>query len=177
MSRFDIIAEGITKTRLVGGEIWECGCFIGDFAAAMLPFIEKRTLRLFDTFEGMPVAGPNDQHQVGSMRAELGRVAQRFQPWEQVIIHVGRMPVTFGGMEDRVISVVNLDVDNEQCARECLPWLYTHVHAGGYLVIDDYNCPACRGLKAAVDEFMRDKPEQLVQLGEGGAAQAHFIKL
>ncbi len=177
MSRFTIIETAISRTSAMGGEIWECGCFEGDFAAAMLPFIERRKLRLFDTFEGMPVSGPNDQHAVGAMKADLSKVCDRFEPWTQVAIHVGRMPETFAGLEGKTISLANLDVDNEQCARECLPWLYQHIHPGGYLVIDDYNCGACRGLKDAVDEFMRDKPERLVQLAEQGASQAHFIKL
>ncbi len=177
MSRFTIIEEAIVKTRATGGEVWECGCFLGDFAAEMLPFMERRTLRLFDTFGGMPTSGPNDRHAVGAMKAELSEVCERFEPWTHVAIHVGRMPATFAGLEEKSISVVNLDVDNEECARECLPWLYQHLHVGGYLVIDDYNCSACQGLKAAVDEFMRDKPERLIQLDEKGASQAHFIKL
>lgn len=177
MSRFDIIREGIIQTRPAGGEIWECGCFNGDFAVEMLPFLEGRILRLFDTFEGMPTAGPNDKHQVGAMKADLKRVATTFAPWQRVAIHMGRMPETFAGLEEKPISVVNLDVDNEQCARECLPWLYDHLMPGGYLAIDDYGCSACLGLKDAVDQFLLDKPEKLVRLGENGASQAHFVKL
>lgn len=177
MSRFDIIAEGIAKTRVVGGEIWECGCHKGDFAVEMLPHLGQRNLRLFDTFEGMPYAGPNDGHPVGSMRADQAGVQALFARWPQVTIHPGIMPATFAGLEEKRISLVNLDVDNEQCVRECLPWLYEHVHPGGYLVIDDYNDGACHGCKLAVNDFLRDKPEQLSHSYEPYCAQAYFIKL
>ncbi len=177
MSRFNVFVHAILHTAPTKGEIWECGCHQGDFAADMLRLVGERTMRLFDTFEGMPVSGPNDVHLVGAMKADEQAVRDRFKGSPQVVIHTGRMPATFQGLEEALISVVNLDVDNEQCARECLPWLYEHIQPGGYLVIDDYNCSACRGLKAAVDEFMRDKPERLVQLDEQGASQAHFIKL
>lgn len=174
MSRFTIIEETMARTT---GEVWECGCFNGDFAATMLPFLGRRILRLFDTFEGMPASGPNDRHAVGAMRADLSLVCARFELWTQVAIHVGRMPGTFTGLEEKRISVVNLDVDNEQCIRECLPWLYERLEPGGCLAIDDYNCSACPGARQAVDEFMRDKPERLIPLDEQGASQAHFIKL
>ncbi len=101
MSRFDIIRDGMANTT---GEVWECGCHKGDFAAEMLPFLGTRTLRLFDTFEGMPVAGPNDVHQVGSMKADLQTVCDRFAPWNRVAIHMGRMPETFAGLEDKVFE-------------------------------------------------------------------------
>lgn len=181
MSRFSIVEEAIIGTRFQGGEIWECGCFEGDFAALMLPFIERRTLRLFDTFEGMPVAGLNDVHQVGAMKADHERVLAKFRPWPSVDVRKGRMPATFAGLEQAKISVVNLDVDNEECVEQCLPWLYNHVLPGGYIVIDDYNCSSCPGAKLAVDEFMLDKPERLTSYHEPGyygvVPQAYFQKL
>ncbi len=176
MSRFDTIQYAICKTVAMNGEIWECGCFEGDLATAMIPFIGGRTFRLFDTFDGMPACGPNDHHKIGSMKADRTRVFEKFRSNEQVIIHAGRMPATFAGLEGTVISVANLDVDNEECVRECLPWLYRHIHPGGYLFIDDYNCGSCPGAKIATNEFMSDKPEELIHSYEQHSPQAYLIK-
>lgn len=185
MPREDAIMRGIAATEPQGGEIWECGVFRGDLIEWMLlpPWsdsplkldVSHRQLRLFDTFTGQPFSGPHDVHLVGSMNeTDQATVIARFAPFPNVTIHPGIMPATFAGLEDRLISVVNIDVDNHDSVRDCLTFLYPRVHAGGYIILDDYGCPNCPGAKVATDAFMADKPEHLVV---GPGPQAHFIKL
>lgn len=157
-NRLDIFREAIKATT---GEIWECGCYRGDFAAQLIKLASHRTVRLFDTFEGMPHSGARDVHKVGSMNASYCEVCDRFKDCWHVSVYRGLMPQSFAGLETCKISVVNLDVDNEQSVRECLPWLYERLEVGGYLMFDDYNCNDCKGAHIAVDEFLRDKPEQI----------------
>ncbi len=176
MSRFDPVQSALQAN--LAGEIWECGCAKGDFAHEMLPLLLGRTLRLFDTFKGMPFSGPFDHHQVGSMNdSDYETVRQRFQHVPNVLIHQGTMPDTFAGLEDRVIAAANIDVDNYDSVKACLEFVYPRMVVGGTVFLDDYNCGDCPGAKRATHEFLADKPEELILLAESGAAQARFVKL
>lgn len=173
-NRWDIIAASIFSTT---EEIWECGCFEGDIAKQMAEYADpRRVIRVFDTFAGQPFAGGNDFHKVGSMKSDEDSVVKRLAQFPNVHIRKGVMPETFAGLEDSVISVVNIDVDNERSVRECLEWLYPRVHSGGCIIIDDYNCSACPGAKMAVDAFMAAHPEEALRAPGGPVAQAYFIK-
>jgi len=175
MSREVAISLGIESTQSFNGEIWECGTFRGDMAAHMSGCAQDRTIRLFDTFNGQPYSGPHDIHKVGSMNGTSYQlVEERFESRPNIKIHSGIMPFTFSGLEDSVISVVNIDVDNHDSVRDCLTFVYPRVHPGGYIVLDDYGCPDCPGAKKATDEFLADKPERLV--GHMNP-QAYFVKI
>ncbi len=173
-SRWTVIADAISATT---GEVWECGCFEGELAQRMAEHATPpRPIRVFDTFAGQPFAGDNDHHKVGTMKGDEGVARARLAPFSNVTIYKGIMPDTFAGLEDSVISVVIIDVDNEQSVRECLEWLYPRVHSGGYIIIDDYNCGHCPGAKLATDAFMAAHPEETLHSHGGPVAQAYFIK-
>lgn len=161
------------------GEYWECGTFRGEGAIyvkeTMVKHDDHRIMRLFDTFSGQPASGPYDTHQVGSMAGTSQEVVETlFAPHSGIHIHQGIMPATFAGLEGAVISVANIDVDNHDAVKACLEFVYPRVLAGGFIVIDDYGCPACPGAKKATDDFLADKPESL---GSYASPQHHFIKL
>ncbi len=178
MSRLAILSSFMDATTGQGGEYWECGTFRGDAALYVKErMIGPRTMRLFDTFCGQPTSGPHDIHKVGSMaETSYDLVSGLFSGHANVYIHQGIMPATFAGLEDSVISVANIDVDNHDAVRDCLAFIYPRVPPGGYIVLDDYNCPACPGAKKATNDFLSDKPEQLVTNGPFNP-QAYFIKL
>lgn len=165
-----IIRDAMNATT---GEVWECGVYSGDTAHWMAGHAPLRTLRLFDTFSGMPISGPHDSHQVGVMRADEQAVRNRFSGFPNVHFHVGTMPTTFVGLEKSRIAVANIDVDQYESIKECLEFVYPRMISGGYMILDDYNCPDCPGAKRAVDEFMVGKSEELVTTG---GAQPYFIK-
>jgi hypothetical protein len=41
--------------------------------------------------------------------------------------------------------------------------------AGGIILLDDYGFASCPGVTKAIDQFMVDKPEPIVNLASGGA--------
>ncbi len=174
MSHFEILHKAVHSTK---GEIWECGVFRGDTAEQLAITAPGRTLRLFDTFTGMPVSGPHDIHEVGSFsNTSEVFVREKMAPYLGVRFHVGRMPETFAGLEDSQIGVINIDVDQYESVRACLEFAYPRVAQGGYIVLDDYNCKNCPGAKKAVDEFMMGKPEVLLTSEDNNNPQAYFIK-
>lgn len=179
MSRIQALCSFMTATSTQSGEYWECGTFRGECAIEVKRHMvdSPRTMRLFDTFCGQPASGPHDIHKVGSMAGTSRQVVEDlFAGQPNVTIHEGVMPATFVGLEDSVISVANIDVDNHDAVRDCLAFIYPRVPPGGYIVLDDYNCPACPGAKKATNDFLSDKPEQLVTNGPFNP-QAYFIKL
>lgn len=156
------------------GEFWECGVYKGGTAMLLERVIARSgngaTLRLFDTFEGLPDAdAARDFHRRGefadtSREAVAARVAADF-----VRIHPGRIPDTFAGLEDRRIAFAHVDVDLYQSVLDCCRFVYPRLSAGGVMVVDDYGLRFCPGARKAVDEYFRDKPEEVLALPTGQA--------
>jgi len=169
-SHLDIIRTAIDSTS---GEIWECGVYSGDTAHWMAGHAPLRTLRLFDTFSGMPISGPHDSHKVGVMWVDEQAVRARFTGFPNTSFHPGIIPVTFSGFEAAQVGVTNIDVDQYDSVKACLEFIYPRMEKGGYIILDDYNCPDCPGAKLATDEFMVGKPERLVKDGD---CQPYLIK-
>lgn len=168
----------VTIQRALGapqGEVWECGVFRGETAKWIRDYMGPcRTLRLFDTFTGLPVSGVHDKHPIGAMNGTSeALVRERFAGDVNTHFHVGVMPETFAGLENSVISIINIDVDQYDSVKACLEFAYPRVIPGGYVLLDDYACGDCPGAKLAVDQFMADKPEKLVL---ADTAQPYFIK-
>lgn len=173
--------EAIGLTNHLDGEVWECGVFEGETALLVKRVLDEakslRTLRLFDTFAGLPVSGPHDIHKVGAMRASEVLVRDRFKDKDRVVFEVGVMPATFSHLGDARISVANIDVDQYESVLACLSFIYPRTQPGGYLFLDDYNCRACPGAHRAVDEFMVGKPEKLVTSSCISSPKAWVVKV
>ncbi len=177
--RREVLGHILTDTAHLNGEVWECGAFRGGTALGMRIHLDTqrhpRYLRVFDTFAGMPLSGEHDIHQIGSFsETTYAGVRALFEDDDQVSIHQGVMPATFAGLEASEISVAHIDVDQYESVLECLRFVYPRIQPGGYVVLDDYNCPGCPGAKRAVEEFMADKGLPLLQTR--GTPQAFFTK-
>lgn len=176
MNRENLLISFMGSTEPYSGEYWECGTFQGDCVHVVRSAYDnsERTFRLFDTFSGQPFSGPFDVHQVGSMNeTSYDLVYDKFSGFKNVFIHSGVIPNTFSGLENSNISVVNIDVDNYDSVKACLEFVYPRVHPGGCIMLDDYGCGDCPGAKIATDNFLLDKPEQLIHTG---SERVYFIK-
>lgn len=146
-------------TTLPAKAVWyECGVYKGGSALLLAEVIRRSErpipLRLFDTFCGMPFAGPLDTHQPGEFAdTSLEAVAAKFVGYHDVRFHVGVMPYTFEKCSADVIGLAFLDVDQERSMRECLEFIWPRMIPGGIVVIDDYGWKNCQGVKPVVDEF------------------------
>ena len=161
------------------GEFWECGVYKGGTAMLLERVLAESgkpaTLRLFDTFEGLPDADPSrDFHRRGEF-ADTSRAAVAARlTGDFVRIHEGRIPETFAGLEDCRIAFAHVDVDLYQSVLDCCHFIYPRLTAGGVMLFDDYGLRFCPGARKAVDEYFRDKPEVVLALP---TAQALVIKL
>lgn len=174
VERLHLIRLALEATESLDGEVWECGAFNGGTGLFMAAHTIDPVL-IFDTFEGLPFSGSHDIHLVGAMKVNYDTVAARFVDVSHARIIRGIMPATFAGLESSRIRLAHIDVDQYESVRDILSFVYPRVPVGGYIIIDDYNCRSCPGARKAVDEYLVDKPEQLIAPG-GQNPQAYFIK-
>lgn len=172
--RLEVIEKALIDTKSFGGEIWECGAYKGGTALFMAAYTSDPILA-FDTFEGLPVSGVHDVHPVGAMKADYQAATACLADIPNIRVISGVMPATFTGLEDSHIRLAHIDVDQYESIKAVVEFVYPRVVAGGYIVIDDYNCNSCPGARKAIDEFMVGKPEMLITPG-GQNPQAYFVK-
>lgn len=166
------------QARHLTGEFWECGVYKGGTAiilADILRAAPDKTLRLFDTFSGMPETDPDkDYHRKGDFAdTSLASVKQRLDDKDNIEFHQGFIPDTFQGLEHEKLAFAHIDVDIYQSVLDCCEFIYPRLVSGGFMLFDDYGFPSCPGARAAVDSFFADKIEVPLVLSTG---QAFVIK-
>ena len=126
---------------------------------------EKKSLHLFDTFEGLPGLTKHDskkQFNKGEYSAQLEMVKKSLKMYPRVFFYKGYFPATSGPVSDKKFSFVHLDVDIYESTLSCLTFFYPRMSRGGVIVSHDY--PDAVGVKKAFDEFFQDKLEIIVEL-------------
>ena len=188
----------------IPGVIVECGVAngaqVGMMARAVLDAGDARYFHLFDSFEGIPMAGPQDesqpgigapQHDVNAPLAErlvssgisacsAEQVASNLKAWGCK----GDFQYNVGWFQDTLpnfrslepIALLRLDGDLYESTACCLRYLYPLVVSGGLIVIDDYALPGCA---TAVNEYLSDhQPDVRIHTEDvgGGAIIATWTK-
>jgi len=181
-----VLGEGIP------GALVECGVFAGAQVAVMAQAAidhgeTERQVHLFDSFEGIPEAGPQDDEQPGigpidkSLRhgrmvssgvavCSLQSVQRNMEtfgiPGEMLVWHKGWFQDTVPEWRDDPIALLRLDGDLYESTLVCLEHLYPSLSPGGVLIVDDYTLGGC--FKAVLDYFGKDMPcFTEVPLGDG----------
>lgn len=184
-SRFETVcnsyklAAHANREKLPGAFV-ECGVAHGSQVAAMayasMVTGSRREYWLFDSYCGIPLAGPKDDCQPGIGRIKhdvslterqrlrtsgagqsrtLPRVMANFRMWG---IPTDTMHFVKGWFQDTLpktdtgaIAILRLDGDLYESTIVAFRYLYKHVVPGGFVIIDDY---ALKGCRTAVHEFM-----------------------
>lgn len=159
----------LTRSRQsLPGAVAEIGVYRGGSARLLAAAKGEAPLHLFDTFQGMPEAdGRHDGRFAAGQLADtsLAAVQQKLSPWTNVHFHAGLFPGSAQGEPAGLrYKLVHIDVDLRSSNLAALEFFYPRMVSGGAIVIHDYNANSVPGTKAAVDEFMRDKPELMVEL-------------
>lgn len=156
----------LTKaTEKLKGDIAEVGTFEGASAKIICLAKGKRMLHIFDTFQGLPNPGDNDDRILskGMFSATLSQVKQYLRGYKNIHFYKGVFPSeTSRFVKKRNFSFVNLDLDLYEGTRDSLRFFYPRMTAGGVLLCHDYSLFS--GVKRAVDEFFRDKNEPVIEL-------------
>lgn len=135
------------------GALVEVGVYKGGSAAVLYEVAQQqgRELYLYDSFEGMPVHGPLDQHRVGEFADTSAEDVQALFP--EAIVCAGIFPASL--MEMGPVAFVHADADQYQTTFDiCHKFSQTMV-AGGAMLFDDYG--VLNGCRVAVDECFPDR--------------------
>jgi len=158
----------------IPGDFVECGVARGAQIAVMgyacQQYQCEKKIHLFDSFQGIPLAGPNDASQPGirgpikhNVNVPLEQllvssgvdvfsvsyVKNNMKRWgvepHRLVYHEGWFQNTLPTDADKIeqICVLRLDGDLYESTKVCLEYLYPKIVPGGYLIIDDYALPGC----------------------------------
>jgi O-methyltransferase len=158
----------------VEGDFFECGVFKGGSASFIAQIMEGsgKTLRLFDTFSGMPKCDPTRDpvHIEGDFAdVAIDEVRALVGHEDFVAFHQGTIPATFAELDACRIAFAHVDVDIYRSVLDCCEFIYPRLAHGGVIVFDDYGHVSCIGARQAVDEYFADKPERPIPLYTGQA--------
>lgn len=130
------------------GAVAEIGVYQGGTAWRLMQVCRRqgRTLHLFDTFAGLPVADAIDPHGIGAFAGNEAGVRAALP---DAIFHVGVFPDTLPA-DLGPLAFVHVDCDQYRSVRACIEHLWPRLVPGGVMWFDDYG--ELPGAKAAVDE-------------------------
>jgi O-methyltransferase len=170
----------IRLTSNVRGDTAECGVYKGCSSYAILESnshsLFPRWHHVFDSFEGL--SSPSDKDgdaywTFGDLSIDEAVVKQNLADFNKLSLYKGWIPSRFAEVSDRWFSFIHVDVDLYQPTLDSLAFFYDRLSDGGIFLCDDYGFDTCPGATAAVDEFLRPKPEKIIALPDGGG---FFIK-
>jgi hypothetical protein len=165
--------------RSLEGSTAECGVFKGISSAMICETLRDTYGRHdqhfgFDSFAGLPETGPNDANwKRGDLQEPIDTAQRILAEFPFVTLVPGWLPETLALAAGRRFRLVHIDVDIEQTTRECLEFFYPRSAPGAVFIFDDYGSTLCPGARMAVDSFLINKPEPLMELTTG---QAVFLK-
>ncbi|CAM8360404.1 Macrocin-O-methyltransferase [Candidatus Methylopumilus universalis] len=157
------------KTNHLKADIAELGSYSGG-SALILAWANKskRTIHLFDTFEGIPeITEGIDKINIGDVKgSSFNKVKEFLSEFINLIsFHKGFFPETTKTLQiNQKFSLVNLDADTYKSTLSGLNYFYPRLLSRGILICHDYQSKSCPGVKKAIDEFFYDKPETLIEL-------------
>jgi O-methyltransferase len=144
----------------VPGAFVDCGCFNGGSSVMMSSGAPSREVWAFDSFEGLPEAGPRDPDGAGDLIGELvaseGKVREAFSRFafpERLHVVKGWFAETFPEVAPAIkqVAIVHADGDWYESVRLTLETFEPKVSPGGFVVIDDYGF--WEGAKEATHEY------------------------
>jgi O-methyltransferase len=144
----------------VPGDLVDCGTFNGGSTVMLSTGAPDREVWAFDSFAGLPEAGPRDPARAhdwtGELRASEDKVREAFERFASPArLHIvkGWFHESFPQAAPNIgeVAVLHADGDWYESVRLTLETFEPKVRAGGFVVIDDYG--AWEGAKEATDEY------------------------
>ena len=168
------IASIVLSMSKIEGDIAEVGVANGATAKIISYFKNNKKLHLFDTFDGIPFVGREDDKSIsaGDCKSSLEFVKENLKGEKNIEFYKGIFPDTGDKIKNNRFSFVHLDVDIYETTKKSLEFFYDKMNKGGIILSHDYS--QYKGVKQAFDEFFKDKPEAVVALCE---SQCFVVKL
>lgn len=160
--------DSVKKTRRLPGDIAELGVYSGGSAKLICETKGGKSLHLFDTFSGLP-ANDYSINKISSGETKggsLSEVKDYLAKYDNVFFYKGIFPASAVELKNQSprFSLVHLDADIYETTLDGLKFFYPLMSKNGIFLIHDYRAEHLPGVKKAVSEFLKDKPEKIIEL-------------
>lgn len=169
-----LLREFVRFVSNVEGCLAECGSYEGASAWFMANELPGESFYIFDSFDGLSPPETEDKlsgggcfWQVGDMRAPETAIARNLSEFRNIYFMKGWIPERFPEVAEKAFRFVHIDVDLYSPTLESISFFYPRMSRGGVILLDDYGFLSCPGATKAVDEFMLDKPERVLNMPTG----------
>jgi O-methyltransferase len=165
------IAQLCKLAKNVPGDTAECGVYVGTSSYLIATAFADRTHHGFDSFEGCSAPSGRDSgyFYTGTHYATLEQTKKDLNDCPNIRLYKGWIPERFSEVQDKRFAFVHIDVQQDQPTLDSLSFFYPRLNKGGIIAFDDYGFTKCTGARAAIDDFMADKPESPIELSSGTA--------
>lgn len=169
MERLQVIAEHAQQCANLPGEFWEMGVYLGGSASLIGKLGPNKTLRLFDSFEGvsvpcdkdipiLTVPGNDPPMWPGEWHGDEKRAILVIG--RACTIHKGWIPDTFEQVPaDAKVAFAHVDVDLFEPTKASLEFILPRLSPGGIIVVDDFDYARHPGIRTAVEELLPSWPK------------------
>lgn len=154
----------LRQTSTIEGDVVELGVYRGGVARLLdrnrSDVAGGKSLRLFDTFAGMPDTDPVlDRHKKGDFSdTSLQAVKRVLADTKDVHFYEGLVEDTLPLAGIEKASFVHIDLDIHSAIKASVEYFWPRLSPGGIIVFDDYGFPTCPGARKAVDDFFHNLP-------------------
>jgi hypothetical protein len=151
----------------IKGDFAEVGVYKGNSAKIINEKKGNRVLWLFDTFSGFDEKDliNVDASVKGGFKDTSLESVKKFIGVDQVIYVSGYFPESIPNEANFTnYSFVHIDCDLYLPAKAALRYFYPRLSAGGIILIHDYFVNEWDGINKAVDEFVKEIPENILIL-------------
>lgn len=153
-----VISSFAESCAALDGDFWDVGCYGGNVAFLMRKAAPGKTIRLFDSFSGLPAATEQD----GIVTPVSGMFATPATRVHEMlgIVHAGWVPGTFKGLEDSRIALAHIDLDLYEGIKASLAFIAPRLVPNGIIIVDDYGASGWAGVTEAVNEYLVENPNK-----------------
>jgi O-methyltransferase len=151
------------------GDTAEAGVYEGGSSWLMCQARGRRSTHWgFDSFEGLSTPSQRDGGfwSAGDLASSESAARALLEPLGAVVLK-GWIPEVFVQSKIERLVFAHVDVDIHDPTLASFEYFYDLLVPGGVIVCDDYGFIPCRGAKEAVDEFMADRPENVIHCPTG----------
>jgi hypothetical protein len=169
MDRKFFLRELLKLVDHLDGDTAEAGVYEGGSSWLICQARGRRSTHWgFDSFEGLSAPSPRDGDfwSAGALAVRETSARALLEPLGARIFK-GWIPEVFAQASIDRLVFAHVDVDIHDPTLASFEYFYDLLVPGGVIVCDDYGFTLCAGAKQAVDEFMAERPENVIHSPTG----------
>jgi O-methyltransferase len=166
------------QALLTDGDFVECGVHNGLLSGMICRCLDfskiARTFFLFDTFQGIPLAGLRGAEAQGAAALNAEKygdyyeiAASNFGAFPNVKLVRGSLPGTLAEIDGRKIAYLSIDLNSATYEMQVIGRLWEQLSQGAVVVVDDYGFINCKDQYEAWNDFAKKVGHPIFYLPTG----------